>query len=865
MSIIIDTLTNVVARFPDKPAFTYGGDDGFHHISYRLFQQAAAEIAKDLAARGCRPGDRIVLLADYSPRWCAAYMGIHGAGCTVVPLDAQYSKAEVENILGFVNPVAAFADPGHAGLLPDGIEILDVDGVYDRPTAEAAFPDVDLPADAPMSIIFTSGTTGDPKGVMLSPANFMSNVTGLQACRRLVSERDVLLSILPLHHVYGFTCTFLAPVMIGCTAVFPRSIAGPDISEAMKETGVTFLVGVPQVLGLFYRKIYDAVADSSFSVRAMFALLRAATRVCRKYLGINPGRLLFGKVHRNFPRLRYIASGGARLEPEIFHGLSDVGFSIIEAYGLTETSPIACLNDPKRPVAGSVGKPMQGVRVRIDIPEGGLEQGEVCIQGPNVMMGYFQRKDATARAIVDGWFRSGDLGYLDPKGRLFLTGRKKEIIVLPNGKNIYPEELEKLYAESDRIREVCVLALGRQGREKLAVAVHPNMDYFRKMKAGSISQDIKYDIETVAGRLPTYQRVSRIEIIDRELPRTRLGKLKRFQIREMIESREISRNDSGPEEKTTDDPFLRFIMKTTRLSFVPHTDHNLETDLGLDSLAKLELFAAVAKTYGIRIAPEQAGEIITVAHLRGTVGDAAAGTMEESFDLLMEMKREPEIPMASQVDVGAGLLGGSLRCFAHVTLYLFLKIFMGARIRGLENLPKKGAFIVAGNHVSYFDAIMMYGMLPYRVTRRMFSLSIPEIFGRFPLKVLRRPGRIIMTGTHDTMVSSMQYSYEALKGGSPMCIFPEGKRSVSGRIDQPKAGVFQLAKESGAPLVPVYLKGMNKLYSRSRPGFHFARLEAEILPPLPVRKNPEDMMAAWTDALAPMNESEFSSSGYEVM
>lgn len=862
MSAIIDMLTDVAGRFSDKPAFVYGDDDGFHPISYRRFHLAAAGISTDLESGGCRPGDCIALLADNGPKWCAAYMGIHGAGCTAVPLDAQYSTAEVENILGFVKPVAVLADRTHQSLIPDGIKIIDIHGVYERPKEDAAFPAVDLPAGAPMSIIFTSGTTGDPKGVMLSPDNFMSNVTGLLACRGLFSERDVPLAILPLHHVYGFVCTFLAPVLVGCTTVFPRSIGGPDIAEAIRENDVTLLVGVPQVLGLFYRKIYDAVAASPFWKRLLFGLLRAVTRSCRKYLRINPGRLLFRTVHRNFPRLRYIASGGARLDPEIFHGLSDVGFSIIEAYGLTETSPIACLNDPMQPVAGSVGGPMLGVRVRIDAPEDGLEQGEVLIQGPNVMMGYFNRKEATDRVIVDGWFHTGDLGYLDRKGRLILTGRKKEIIVLPNGKNIYPEELEKLYAESDRIREVCVLTLGVEGREKLAVAVHPNMDYFRKMKAGSISQDIKYDIETVAGRLPSYQRVTRIEIVDQELPRTRLGKLKRFQIQEMIEGRENLRGAAGPEEKTTEDPFLRFIMETTGVSFVPHPDDNLETDIGLDSLTKLELFAAVEKTYGIRIAPEQAGAIITVAHLKVMVGDAAARTAEGGFDLLLEMKRKPEVPMARQVDVGAGILGGSLRCFAHVTLYLFLKIIMGARIRGLEHLPKKGPFIVAPNHVSYFDAVMMYGMLPYRVTRRMFSLSIPEIFGRFPLKMLRRPGRIIMTGTHDTMVSSMQYSYAVLKDGQPMCIFPEGRRSASGRLDRPKAGVFQLAKECGAPLVPVYLKGMNYLFSRTRPGFHFARIEAEILPSLSL-KDPEEMMTDWQNALTPLNDQEYSASGEE--
>ena len=857
MSIITDILEDVVKRFPDKPAFIFADDEGFHDISYSLFLSAVAGVSADLKKKGLQSGGRIVLLADYSPKWCTAYMGIHAAGFTVVPLDAQYSRAEVENIIGFVNPCGVFADTSHGSLIPDGVQVVDTGGVFETPGQDATLSARDLPEDAPMSIIFTSGTTGEPKGVMLSPGNFMSNVTGLRQCRGLVSEKDVLLAILPLHHVYGFTCTVLAPLLIGCTTVFPRSIAGPDITEALKKTGVTLLVGVPQLLGLFHRKIYDAAQGGSFLLRTLFDTFRGLTRLSRKYLRFNPGRILFGKVHGNFPHMRYIASGGARLEPEIFNGLSDVGFSIIEAYGLTETSPIACLNDPKQPVAGSVGRPMSGVGIRIDAPEGGFQQGEVLIKGPNVMMGYYRRPEETARVIVDGWFHTGDLGVFDSKGNLFLTGRKKEIIVLPNGKNIYPEELEKLYAGTERIREVCILALGDKGTEKLTAVVHPNMDYFRRMKSGSVFQNIKYDIETTANNLPSYQRVTRIEIIDRELPRTRLGKLKRFEIKKMIEGRESSRSESGPEKKTTEDPFLQLIMKEARIGFVPSPDHNLETDVGLDSLSKLELFAAVEKTYGIRISPEQAGEIITVANLRDHVGDAATGAAADAFDLLKEMKREPEIPMEKQVDIGSGIIGGSFRWGAHFTIYLFLKIFMRARINGLENLPEKGPFIIAGNHISYFDALMMYGMLPYRVTRRMFSMSIPEIFGRFPLKMLRRTGRIIMTGTHDTLISSMQYSCSALGKGFPMCIFPEGKRSADGRIDRPKPGVFQLAGECGALVVPVYLKGMSRLYSRTRPGFHFARLEAQILPPLEPGRDTREMMDAWYQVLAPLNSREF--------
>ena len=214
---------------------------------------------------------------------------------------------------------------------------------------------------------------------MLSEANFMSNVAFLREYRHLISSRDIVLSILPLHHVYGFTCTFLTPLLVGATTVFPGSISGADIAAALREQKVTILVAVPQILALFHKKIYDTVAKSPFLVRTIFVTFRDITHWSRKLLRINPGRVLFRKIHAGFPALRFLTSGGARLD-EILTGMRDVGFTVVEAYGLTETSPIACLNDPDRPVAGSVGKAMAGVEVKIEEAEGDFDQGEICIK-----------------------------------------------------------------------------------------------------------------------------------------------------------------------------------------------------------------------------------------------------------------------------------------------------------------------------------------------------------------------------------------------------------------------------------------------------------------------------------------------------
>ena len=305
---------------------------------------------------------------------------------------------------------------------------------------------IPLAPGQPMSIIFTSGTTSDPKGVMLSEENFLSNLAMLESMNGLITGRDRVLAMLPLHHVYPFTCTVLAPLYFGAAIIYPRSLKGEDIFAAVKNHGATAFVAIPRVLELLCDRIFQTAAAQPKIKQALFYCLLKISDVLQP-LGINPGKRLFSTIHRNFKGFRFFASGGARLDMDVHKKLRALGFKIIEAYGLTETSPIAAMNTLSEQVPGSVGRAALGVELKIEKADSHLDQGEICIRGPNVMMGYFQRQDLTAEVVIDGWFHSGDLGYLDDQGHLFITGRKKEVLVLSSGKNIYPEELEKLYRQ----------------------------------------------------------------------------------------------------------------------------------------------------------------------------------------------------------------------------------------------------------------------------------------------------------------------------------------------------------------------------------------------------------------------------------
>ena len=302
------------------------------------------------------------------------------------------------------------------------------------------------------------------------------------------------LSILPLYHTYAFMVTLLVPLLKGATITYAKSFKPEDLTSIIRQTDVTILVGVPQLFSLIYKSILEKIKKIPFFLMPIF--IPFLKQQLRKRFGNS---------------LRFFVSGGARLDPAVAKGLSKLGLKVIEGYGLTETSPVVSLNPPERLRFGSVGRPIPGVEVRIQNPDR-YGVGEIFIRGPNVMRGYFQQPDLTAQVICpEGWFQSGDLGYLDKTGYLFITGRKKDVIVLGSGKNIYPEELEEYYSQSPYIKEICVFEkseeqFGQKVNLLFAVVV-PEFEYFRNQRQMNIRDKIRWELENLSSSLATYKRI----------------------------------------------------------------------------------------------------------------------------------------------------------------------------------------------------------------------------------------------------------------------------------------------------------------------------------------------------------------------
>jgi long-chain acyl-CoA synthetase len=474
----LGTLRSVVDRLiahGGRPALVAVREEGVEIWTYGELAGWVLGIGRGLQGAGVNRGDRVALLAANSREWVAACLAVISAGAVVVPLDAQLGDEGLRYVLEDSGARHVFTTADQAGRL-EGVDaglrtiLLDV-GEEDRRSWRCLLTDedVDLPPVGPgdvAALFYTSGTTGAAKGVPLSHANLVFQIDTLLGAD-LVSEEDSVLLPLPLHHVYPFVMGMLTPLAAGMPIVLPQSLTGPQLVRALREGEATLIVGVPRLFDALYSGI-EARVDSGGRLAAI--LFGYGVELCvglRRLTGLDVGRLALRPLRKRFgPRLRVLASGGAALDPDLATKLEGLGWRVAVGYGLTETAPLLTLNPPDGNKLGSVGQPVPGVEIGIDpsaLPEGAVRtgtargEGEILARGPNVFSGYRNRPEETSKVFDGGWFRTGDLGYFDDDGYLYVTGRASTLIVTPGGKNIQPEAVEAAYLQNPLIREIGVL------------------------------------------------------------------------------------------------------------------------------------------------------------------------------------------------------------------------------------------------------------------------------------------------------------------------------------------------------------------------------------------------------------------------
>jgi long-chain acyl-CoA synthetase len=852
-SVIHEIFAQISSRFSDRICLQIKKGSTWERWTYGETEDLSLRIGAFLLQEGFKKGDFAALCMENRPEWAIIYLGIMAAGLTCVPLDPQLTEQEIENLINdcaakilFVSSAVFQAkniDKIKTGL--NKIVVLDLEihkgnlislaRVRSTSREGVVWPEV-IPEDI-ASLIYTSGTTGEPKGVMLTHKNFCADFQSIDKLK-LFSDKDIFISILPLHHAYPFMITLITPLFCRARVTYTSNLRSDELLDLMREARVTVLVGVPQLFVIFYTGISEKMKKIPFFLRMPLWGLIGILWQIRRFSGINLSKLALPRIHRPFGQaLRFFACGGAKLNEEAARFLMKIGFTILEGYGLTETSPVITFNPLKRQKIGSVGKVIPDVELKIDHPDA-AGMGEVVIKGSNVTKGYYKREDETSSVLKDGWFYSGDLGYIDKDGYLYITGRKKEIIVLSSGKNIYPEEIESHYGKSPYIKETCVLGVGGAEEERLTAVVVPDADYCRKVGQVDLNSVIKWELENLSEGLAPYKRIKGYAIVREALPRTRLGKIKRHEVKDkyLDELRGIKSKGATEEIPATDEDLrllssgvgrkiIEILKKSAKLERQITPSDHIELDLGIDSLGRVELIIALEQALGIRIPNALMTRIFTVKELILEMEGLVPGEkvhrepipQVKSRTLWNEILNEkPTDDIIKKVDLAPNritILG--MQLFAEI-LRLVFRVIWRLKVCGTENIPRMGKCILCVNHSSYLDAFIVEASMPESLRKGLFFVGFKAYFEQPFIKNIIKCIRVISIDPGMYFVEAMQASSYVLRNDKMVCIFPEAQRTIDGNVKEFKKGVGILAKELSVPLVPVFITGSYESWPRTK-------------------------------------------------
>ena len=597
--------------------------------------------------------------------------------------------------------------------------------------------------DSIATMLYTSGTTGFPKGVMLTFNNLSSELEGLEK-KNLLEPSDQILALLPFHHVLPLTATVLIILKYQASIVFVKKIASKEILEALDKNNVTALVGVPRVFKLFYDGIKQQI-DSKFITRTIYKLMT-------KIKSFKIRRKVFVKVHEKFGgELTFIVSGGAKLDPEIGEFYETLGIYVQEGYGLTETSPVIAVNTRKERKIGTVGKKLDNIEAKI-VDE------ELWVKGPIVMKGYYNKPEKTAEVITeDGWFKTGDLASIDDEGYITIRGRRNSMIVLSNGKNIDPEKLEnKVIEKSKRL----IKELGVFGHnDKLVAIIVPDLLECRKQGITNIKAYIKNIVEDYNLTVHNYEKILDYKLYEEELPKTRVGKLRRFMLPELYLKTNVKKKKVEEPDNEVYRLLKDYIKKLKGIEAQP--EENLELEIGMDSLDIVEFFAYVENSFGIQLDEEKFSEISNLKSLSEYINEKATKIESGEVDWKKIIEAAPPVEEKNRWATRV------LRPLFDLTIKLYFRLKRVDRDK-LSDKPQ----IFVSNHQSFIDSLVLGSLLPAGILYNTIFLAIDWYFKKGILKLLVSHGNVVLIDINKNIKKSVEEIAGNVKAGKNVLIFP---------------------------------------------------------------------------------------------
>ena len=780
MRTLLDILDVSASRFGDKPALLIKPAFRTRILTYRDLAEVVPRVARVLAESGVKRGDRIVIWAVNRPEWGVAFFAAVRAGAVLVPLDVRSTQDFSARVVERTRPVMVLAS--HQTLERAralGLPLQTIESLADLARDCPPLPKPDLSPDELVEIVFTSGTTGDPKGAMLTHANLLADA---EAAIRVfpLGPKQRELSILPLSHMFEQTGGLIAPLIAGASIAYPTSLQPAVLIRSFRQFRASMLLIVPQGLRLLNNAIERRVDQGG--QRKTFERLHGLAR----RLPMSLRRLLFLPVHAQFGgRLRYVAVGGAALDADVATRWMDMGVHVLQGYGATETSPIVSFTPPERNKVGTVGPPIPGVEVRV------ADDGELLVRGANVFKGYWENDDAT-RAVLDpdGTYHTGDLGEIDGEGNLILRGRKKDMIVLPDGTKVHAQDIEEVLARDGRVVDSAVVGLERAGQD---IQVHAVL----LLKE---AQDAEAVVREANAKLSGSQQIRGSTVWpDEDFPRTQgLRKIRKRLVLERLE--QLGRGGVAPSLDARPSPAAelsdveRLVAQVAQLpGDAIHRDSRLSSDLGLDSLGRVELLGVIEEELGAYIDDASLEPETTVADLERIVAGARETKRDDSIYAW------PLSPFFRFVRV----------VLQEALISPLMHVLYRIKVTGVDNLRGlRGPVMFTPNHCLHWDNGIILSSIPLTWRWKLsVAAAADDIFGN-PLSGLAATllANAFPLAREGAIRRSLELLGARLDRDFSVLIYPEGKLTVAGPLQPFKSGTGLIAVEGGTPVVPMKLR-----------------------------------------------------------
>lgn len=756
------------------------------HITYNDFVGYSKYISNNIF-KDITKNKHILIVSENRKEWIFSFFAIWDKGAIPVALDSMSNEKELSYFINDCDPDAIVVSNNTISTVKKTVENLDKKiKIYNIDEYNLEKVDDDRILNTPSGenvalMIYTSGTTGNAKGIMLTFNNLIGEIKAVQGFDVAKPDEQVL-AILPFHHILPLmaTCLYEFYHENMMSVVLVEKLTSQEILKKFSENRVTMFVGVPRVFKLFYKSIKDKI-DASIIAKLMFKLAKKINN--KKF-----SKIIFKKVHDTFGgNLRTLIVGGAKSDPEMIEFFEVIGFNYCEGYGLSETAPVIAGSVSPNHRIGTVGKPVINAEIK-------LIDGELCVKGPMVMKGYYNKPEKTKEVFTDdGWFRTGDLATISDDGYITIIGRANAMIVLSNGKNIDPEKLENkvLKLAGDEIQEIGIF--GKNDRLCALIVPKPNV--------ANITTYVRDIIQIYNKDAHNYEKILDYKLVENELPKTRVGKLRRFMLPELYKGKQEKREIENEPDTLEYKVMKEYVSKLKNTTIGP--DENFEIEVGLDSLDQMEMLAYIENSFGVKIDEQLLSKNHNLRLLSKYIKEYSTKFNEKSINLSGIINNAPIKKLKESM--GAIIV--------KPILLFFFKIYFRLSIKGKNKLKDEPSIFIA-NHESFVDAPILTLAIPNVILKKTYFYALEKYFKSSFMKFIGKHANVITVNIDKDIKNSIEEISNVLKQKKNIFIFPEGSRTKDGKISEFKKVFAIIAKELNVKIQCIGIDGAYEAYSR---------------------------------------------------